>query len=90
MKTLKEPFLDTPAEIYCVENQLVRALPGMARAATNTELAQTERPVQRVESVFSRFGEKVRAKKTRQLSVSWKEATNLPLKIKVSLPSTLC
>ena len=71
MNTLKDLFLDSLADIYYAENQLVRALPKMAKAASNDQLREafeshleeTEGHVTKVESVFSQFGQKARSKK---------------------------
>src|ERR1039458_9743415 len=71
MNTLKDLFLDSLADIYYAENQLVRALPKMAKAATDDQLREafeshleeTEGHVTKVESVFSQFGQKARSKK---------------------------
>jgi ferritin-like metal-binding protein YciE len=71
MKTLKDLFLDSLADIYYAENQLVKALPKMAKAATDDQLQEafeshleeTKGHVTKVESVFGEFGQKARSKK---------------------------
>jgi ferritin-like metal-binding protein YciE len=71
MKTLKDLFLDSLADIYYAEQQLVRALPKMAKAATDDQLREafeshlqeTEGHVTKVESVFAEFDQKARSKK---------------------------
>ena len=71
MKTLKDLFLDSLADIYYAEQQLVRALPKMAKAATDDQLQEafeshlqeTEGHVTKVESVFAEFDQKARSKK---------------------------
>ena len=71
MKTLKELFLDSLADIYYAEQQLVRALPKMAKAASDDQLREafeshleeTKGHVTKVESVFTEFGQKARSKK---------------------------
>lgn len=71
MKTLENLFLDALADMYYAENQLVKALPKMAKTATDEDLsdafemhlAETERQVEKLEQVFAEFGEKARAKK---------------------------
>jgi ferritin-like metal-binding protein YciE len=40
MKTLKDLFLDSLADIYYAEQQLVRALPKMAKAASDDQLRE--------------------------------------------------
>ena len=57
-------------DLYHAENQLVKALPKMAKAANNTELkqalenhlTQTEGHVDRLEQAFDELGKKARAK----------------------------
>ena len=71
MKTLKELFLDSLADIYYAEQQLVRALPKMAKAASDDQLREafeshleeTKGHVTKVESVFAEFDQKARSKK---------------------------
>jgi ferritin-like metal-binding protein YciE len=71
MKTLQDLFLDSLADVYYAENQLVQALPKMAKAANDAELREafeshlleTEGHVKKVESVFATLGQKPRAKK---------------------------
>ena len=60
---LKEPYIDELRDIYNAENQLVKALPRMAKAATSDELRagfeehleQTKGHVARLEKIFSRI-----------------------------------
>ena len=69
--TLKNLFLDSLADIYYAECQLVRALPKMAKAATQDDLKnafrshlkETEGHVKKVEKVFAAFGAKAKGKK---------------------------
>jgi len=71
MKTLKDLFFDSLADIYYAEQQLVRALPKMAKAASDDELRkafeshheETKGHVTKVESVFGEFGRHARSKK---------------------------
>lgn len=68
MKTLEELFLNELADIYDAENQLVKALPRMAKAATCTHLKkailahleETKGHVKKVEQVFECFDKKAR------------------------------
>ena len=63
---LKELYIDELRDIYSAENQLTKALPKMAKAATSDELQagfeehleQTKGHVQRLEQIFSQLGEK--------------------------------
>ncbi|EEF59343.1 ferritin-like domain-containing protein [Pedosphaera parvula] len=71
MKDLRELFIEELADIYSAEQQLVKALPKMAKAASSDQLRegieqhleQTEEHVHRLEQVFEIFGEKAKAKK---------------------------
>jgi len=68
---LKELYVDELRDIYNAENQLVKALPKMAKAATSEELRsgfeehweQTKGHVQRLEQIFRALGEKPSGKK---------------------------
>lgn len=70
-ETLKDLFLDELRDIYDAENEIVKALPKMASAASSPELQnafthhldQTKRHVTRVERIFEAMGEKPKAKK---------------------------
>lgn len=70
-ETLKDLFLDELRDIYDAENEIVKALPKMAGAASSPELRnafthhldQTKRHVTRVEQIFEGLGEKPKAKK---------------------------
>lgn len=66
MDSLKDLYIDELKDLYNAENQLVKALPKMARKASAPELkraftdhlAQTEGHVQRLEKIFRGLGEK--------------------------------
>lgn len=68
---LKELYIDELKDLYNAENQLVRALPKMAKAASSVELrqgfeehlGQTKGHVQRLEKIFQTLGESPRGKK---------------------------
>lgn len=71
MESLQELYLEELKDIYDAENQLVKALPKMAKAATNEELKaafeqhleQTQEQISRLERVFEELGEKPKGKK---------------------------
>lgn len=71
MSTLRETFLDELADVYDAENQILKALPKMIKAAEHEQLKegfqehleQTEEHVNRLEQVFEHTGEKAKAKK---------------------------
>ena len=68
---LKELYIDELKDIYSAENQLVRALPKLAKASNSDELRsgfeehleQTKGHVKRLEQIFSALGEKPTGKK---------------------------
>jgi len=68
---LKELYVDELRDIYSAENQLTKALPKMAKAATSDELRsgfeehleQTRGHVRRLEQIFESLGEKPTGKK---------------------------
>ena len=71
LDSLQALFLDELKDIYHAEKQLLRALPKMAKAASNPELEraftqhlrETEGQVQRLERVFKELGQAARGKK---------------------------
>jgi ferritin-like metal-binding protein YciE len=68
---LKELYIDELKDLYNAENQLVKALPKMARAASSDELRrgfeehleQTKGHVKRLEKLFQALGESPKGKK---------------------------
>lgn len=68
---LKELYIDELKDLYSAENQLVKALPKMAKAATFEELSagftehleQTKGHVERLERIFKQLGESPKGKK---------------------------
>ena len=68
--SLRELLVDEIKDIYHAENQLIKALPKMAKAAVNPELkagftehlAQTKVHVERLEKVFKLLDEPVKGK----------------------------
>src|SRR5580698_8863662 len=70
-KNLKSVFVDELRDIYNAEQQLIKALPKMAKAATSEELRsgfeehleQTKEHAARIEKIFSGMGEPVKGKK---------------------------
>jgi ferritin-like metal-binding protein YciE len=75
MRTLEDLFLDSLADMYYAENQLVKALPKMAKAATNehlreafeSHLTETEGHVRKLEEVFAMFGKEPDSKKCKAI-----------------------
>lgn len=70
-ETLKELYFDELRDIYDAENEIVKALPKLAEAATSPQLRaafehhlqETKQHVTRLEDVFQGLGEKPKAKK---------------------------
>jgi ferritin-like metal-binding protein YciE len=68
--TLHDAFIDELRDTYDAERQLTKALPKLAKAASNpelreafeTHLAETQGQVERLEQVFESLDEKVRGK----------------------------
>jgi ferritin-like metal-binding protein YciE len=85
MKTLEDLFLDSLADIYYAENQLTKALPKMAKAATHDDLREafeshlleTEGHVQKVRRVFELFGKSPKNKKCPAIVGIIKEANEI-------------
>ncbi len=70
MKTLKTLFMDELADMYDAESRIVKALPKMAKAATNEDLKEailahleeSKGHVTKLEAVFACFDEKAKGK----------------------------
>lgn len=68
---LRELYIDELRDLYDAENQLIKALPEMAKAATSEQLRagfeqhleQTRTHAQRLEQIFNEHGEKAKGKK---------------------------
>ena len=82
---LKELYLDELKDSYSAENQLVKALPKMARAATSEDLKagfeehlkQTEEHVHRLEKIFKALGDTPEGKKCKGMAGLIKEGTEM-------------
>ncbi len=85
MKTLTDLFLDGLKDMYYAEQQLVKALPELAKATTNGELreaiekhlVETEGHVQKIEGVFEAFDQPPKAKKCAAILGIIKEAEEI-------------
>jgi ferritin-like metal-binding protein YciE len=70
-KGLRELYIDELKDLYNAENQLVKALPKMAKAAASEELRggfeehleQTKGHVERLENIFKQLDESPKGKK---------------------------
>lgn len=75
MKMLEDLFLDGLADLYYSEQQLVKALPKMAKTATHEELraafeshlAETEGHVKKCEQIFELMGKEPKTKKCKAI-----------------------
>jgi len=82
---LEKFFLDQLKDIYYAEQQLLKALPEMQKAATTEELEdafgehlkQTERHVKRLEKVFQSIGKNPEGKKCEAMEGLIKEARTI-------------
>jgi ferritin-like metal-binding protein YciE len=82
---LEKFFTDSLQDIYYAEQQLVKALPEMQKAATTEELEdafgdhlkQTERHVKRLEKVFQSIGKKAEGRKCEAMDGLIKEARTI-------------
>lgn len=71
MESLRDLYLDELRDLYSAENQLLKALPKMAKAATSEDLKQaftdhleeTKGHVQRLEQLFKKLDESPKGKK---------------------------
>jgi ferritin-like metal-binding protein YciE len=84
-EALKELYIDELKDIYSAENQLVKALPKMAKAATSDDLRsgfeahleQTRGHVQRLEQIFKTLNEKPTGKKCKGMEGLIAEGTEM-------------
>jgi ferritin-like metal-binding protein YciE len=75
MELLQDLFVDQLRDLYNAENQLVKALPKMAKAASTPQLAkafedhleQTKGHVARIEQIFERLGGSPKGKKCKAM-----------------------
>jgi ferritin-like metal-binding protein YciE len=85
MESLKELYIDELKDLYSAEKQLVKALPKMAKNATNpelkdaftTHLQETEGHVERLEQIFEMLGERPGGKKCKGMEGLVEEAKDL-------------
>ena len=82
---LKELYIDELKDLYSAENQLVKALPKMAKAASSEELRsgfeehleQTKGHVQRLEQIFKMLDENPKGKKCKGMEGLVEEGSEL-------------
>ena len=75
LRSLEDLFLDTLKDLYSAENQIIRALPKMAKAASSEELRaafeehleQTKGQVARLEQIFEKLDASGKGKKCKAI-----------------------
>jgi ferritin-like metal-binding protein YciE len=85
METLNELFEDTLKDVYFAENEILKALPKMAKKATSKDLQkaftdhaeETKGQVKRLEQIFKLLGKKAEGKECHALKGLVKEAEEL-------------
>jgi ferritin-like metal-binding protein YciE len=85
MSALRETFLNELADLYDAERQILKALPKMAKAASEEELKEafqshleeTQRHVERLEQVFDIFEQPAKGKKCKAMHGLVEEADEL-------------
>jgi len=83
--SLRELYIDELRDLYNAETQLVKALPKMAKAASNDQLRQgfeehlrqTSEHVSRLEQIFDQLGEKPSGKKCMGMEGLVKEGSEM-------------
>jgi ferritin-like metal-binding protein YciE len=85
MSSLRETFVNELADLYDAEKQLLKALPKVAKAASDeglkeafqSHLEETQQHVQRLEQVFEIFDEPAKGKKCKAMQGLIEEADEL-------------
>ncbi|RYD78112.1 MAG: ferritin-like domain-containing protein [Verrucomicrobiaceae bacterium] len=85
LKTLQDLYIHELKDLYSAEKQLVRALPKMAKAATNEKLAagftahleQTKEQVTRLEKILQSHGQSTRGPKCKGMEGLIKEGEEM-------------
>jgi ferritin-like metal-binding protein YciE len=85
METLQDLYVEELKDLYSAENQIIKALPKMIRAASHSELKQaftrhlreTERHAQRIEQVCQSLGVSPKGKKCVGMEGLLKEGAEL-------------
>jgi len=75
MESLQDLFVEDLKDLYSAETQLTKALPKMAKAATNpdlkqafeTHLAETQVQIERLEKIFEELDESPKGKKCKAM-----------------------
>ena len=75
LESLQDLYVEELRDLYSAENQLVKALPRMAKAATDEQLKssflehteQTKGHIERLDQIFEKLGEKATGKKCKAM-----------------------
>ncbi len=94
MKTLDDAFKHTLKDVYYAENAMTKALPKVAKAATDTKLrqaaedhlAETKDQIKKLEQVFKSIGKKASGEKCDAIEGLIKDRTN----VRISLRGPRC
>ena len=84
-ESLHDLYLEQLKDLYDAENQLIKALPKMAKAASTEELRnafeehleQTKEQAQRLETIFEGMGEKAKGQKCKAMEGLIKEGSEV-------------
>src|ERR1700730_17208182 len=84
-ETLQDLYLEQLRDLYDAENQLIKALPKMAKAASTPKLRkafedhleQTREQAQRIETIFEGMGEKTKGQKCKAMEGLVKEGSEV-------------
>jgi ferritin-like metal-binding protein YciE len=84
IETMQELYVDVLQDLYDAEQQILKALPKMAKAANSEELrdgfqehlAQTQIHVERLDQVFEQMGETAKRKKCKAIEGCWRKERN--------------
>ena len=85
IESLRDLYVDQLKDLYSAEQQLIKALPKMAKAAESEELraafedhlGQTRQHAQRIETIFEKMGEKAAGKKCKAMEGLVKEGSEV-------------
>ena len=84
-ESLQDLYLEQLKDLYDAENQLIKALPKMAKAASSAELRRafeehlekTKEHAQRIETIFEGMGEKAKGQKCKAMEGLVKEGSEV-------------
>jgi ferritin-like metal-binding protein YciE len=84
-ESLQDLYVEQLKDLYDAENQLIKALPKMAKAASSPELRnafedhleQTREQAQRIETIFEGMGEKAKGQKCKAMEGLIKEGSEV-------------